>query len=45
MIGDARGLTSGLLVSLVVTGVAVVPFALAARREGRVTGSQLTPVR
>jgi MFS family permease len=37
MIGDARGLTSGLLVSLVVTGAAVVPFALAARRESRAT--------
>lgn len=39
MIGDSRGLTSGLLVSLVVTSVAVVPFALAARREGRVTSA------
>lgn len=37
MIGDARGLTSGLLVSLLVTGAAVVPFALAARRESRAT--------
>ncbi len=34
MIGDARGLTSGLLTSLVVTVFAVVPFALAAHREG-----------
>ena len=35
MIGDRLGLTSGLLVSLVVTGCAVLPFAIAARREGR----------
>ena len=35
MIGDRLGLTTGLLVSLVVTGLAIVPFALAARREGR----------
>jgi len=33
MIGDARSLTSGLLVSLVVTVLAVIPFALAARSE------------
>ncbi len=37
MIGDRLGLTTGLLVSLVVTGCAIVPFALAARREGRRT--------
>ena len=35
MIGDSRGLTSGLLMSLLVTGCAILPFALAARREGR----------
>ena len=35
MIGDRLGLTTGLLVSLAVTGCAVVPFAFAARREGR----------
>lgn len=33
MIGDARTLTSGLLVSVVVTACAIVPFALAARSE------------
>jgi predicted MFS family arabinose efflux permease len=33
MIGDARGLTLGLLVSVAVTAVAIVPFALAARSE------------
>jgi MFS transporter, Spinster family, sphingosine-1-phosphate transporter len=31
MIGDARSLTAGLLVSLVVVALAIVPFALAAR--------------
>lgn len=35
MIGDRLGLTTGLLASLAVTACAVVPFALAARREGR----------
>lgn len=35
MIGDRLGLTTGLLASLVVTGLAILPFALAARREGR----------
>ncbi|MEO8381270.1 MAG: MFS transporter [Acidobacteriota bacterium] len=35
MIGDTRGLTFGLLVSLVVTAFAIVPFALAARSEGK----------
>lgn len=34
MIGDARGLTSGLLVSVAVTAFAMLPFALAARSEG-----------
>lgn len=33
MIGDARNLSQGLLVSLVVTAFAIVPFALAARSE------------
>ena len=33
MIGDARGLTFGLGISVVVTAVAVIPFALAARSE------------
>jgi MFS family permease len=33
MIGDARGLTSGLLISVAVTATAIVPFALAARSE------------
>jgi MFS family permease len=35
MIGDRVGLTTGLLASLVLTGLAIVPFALAARQEGR----------
>ena len=35
MIGDRSGLTSGLLISLVITVLAVVPFALAARSESR----------
>lgn len=34
MLGDARGLSFGLLVSLAVTALAIVPFALAARSEG-----------
>jgi len=38
MIGDRLGLTTGLLVSLVVTGLAIVPFAFAALREGRREG-------
>jgi hypothetical protein len=33
MIGDARGLTTALLVSLGVVALAIVPFALAARRR------------
>ncbi len=33
MIGDASGLSHGLLVSLVVTAFAIIPFALAARSE------------
>jgi MFS transporter, Spinster family, sphingosine-1-phosphate transporter len=33
MIGDSRTLTSGLLISLIVTVMAVVPFAFAARSE------------
>jgi predicted MFS family arabinose efflux permease len=33
MIGDARGLSYGLLVSLFVTAIAIVPFFLAARSE------------
>lgn len=35
MIGDSRGLGYGLLLSLVITAFAVVPFALAARSEAR----------
>ncbi|HYR28317.1 MAG TPA: MFS transporter, partial [Thermoanaerobaculia bacterium] len=35
MIGDRRGLGYGLLLSLVITAFAVVPFALAARSEAR----------
>jgi predicted MFS family arabinose efflux permease len=34
MIGDDRGLSFGLLVSLAVTAFAIVPFAFAARSEG-----------
>jgi MFS transporter, Spinster family, sphingosine-1-phosphate transporter len=37
MIGDTRGLTNGLLVSVVVTVFAAVPFAFAARKEARTT--------
>ncbi len=37
MIGDARSLSTGLLVSLVITAFAIVPFALAARSESRRT--------
>jgi len=33
MIGDRRGLSFGLLVSLVVTAFAMIPFFLAARSE------------
>ncbi|MEK6375082.1 MAG: MFS transporter [Acidobacteriota bacterium] len=33
MIGDARGLTLGLLISVGITAFAIIPFALAARRE------------
>jgi hypothetical protein len=33
MIGDARGLSSGLLISLVITAFAIIPFAFAARSE------------
>jgi hypothetical protein len=33
MIGDDRGLTQGLLISLGITALAIVPFALAARSE------------
>ena len=33
MIGDARGLGYGLLLSLIITTLAVIPFALAARSE------------
>jgi MFS transporter, Spinster family, sphingosine-1-phosphate transporter len=35
MIGDRRGLGYGLLLSLVITAFAIVPFALAARSEAR----------
>ena len=33
MIGDARGLTSGLVISVFITAFAIIPFALAARSE------------
>jgi hypothetical protein len=33
MIGDSQSLSIGLLISLAVTACAIVPFALAARRE------------
>lgn len=33
MIGDSRNLTSGLLISVFVTALAIIPFALAARSE------------
>ncbi len=35
MLGDARGLSYGLLMSLAVTALAIIPFALAARSESR----------
>ena len=35
MIGDVRGLGYGLLISLFITAFAIVPFALAARSEGK----------
>ncbi len=35
MIGDARNLSYGLLISLGVTVLAIIPFALAARSEGK----------
>lgn len=35
MIGDARGLGHGLLISVAITAFAIVPFALAARSEGK----------
>ena len=35
MIGDASGLGYGLLISLAITAFAIVPFALAARSEGK----------
>jgi predicted MFS family arabinose efflux permease len=35
MIGDARGLGYGLLISLAITAFAIIPFALAARSEGK----------
>jgi MFS family permease len=35
MIGDARGLGRGLLISVAITAFAVIPFALAARSEGK----------
>jgi hypothetical protein len=34
IIGDARGLTTALVASLAVVALAIVPFALAARRRG-----------
>jgi predicted MFS family arabinose efflux permease len=35
MIGDARGLSHGLLISVAITALAIIPFALAARSEGK----------
>lgn len=35
MIGDARGLSYGLVISLAITAFAIIPFALAARSEGK----------
>jgi predicted MFS family arabinose efflux permease len=35
MIGDARGLGYGLVISVVITALAIIPFALAARSEGK----------
>jgi MFS transporter, Spinster family, sphingosine-1-phosphate transporter len=35
MIGDASGLGYGLLISLAITAFAIIPFALAARSEGK----------
>jgi predicted MFS family arabinose efflux permease len=35
MIGDVRGLGYGLLISLGITALAIIPFALAARSEGK----------
>lgn len=35
MIGDARGLGYGLILSLIITAFAIIPFALAARSEAR----------
>ena len=35
MIGDARNLSSGLLISVGITALAIIPFALAARSESR----------
>jgi predicted MFS family arabinose efflux permease len=35
MIGDARNLSYGLLISLAITAFAIIPFALAARSEGK----------
>jgi hypothetical protein len=33
MIGDARSLTTGLLISVAITATAIIPFAIAARSE------------
>jgi MFS family permease len=35
MIGDRRGLTLGLLISVAITALAIIPFALAARSEAK----------
>jgi predicted MFS family arabinose efflux permease len=35
MIGDVRGLSHGLLISVAITALAIIPFALAARSEGK----------
>ncbi|MDP9195103.1 MAG: MFS transporter [Acidobacteriota bacterium] len=35
MIGDTRGLSRGLLISVAITALAIIPFALAARSEGK----------
>jgi predicted MFS family arabinose efflux permease len=37
MIGDTRGLSHGLLISVAITALAIIPFALAARSEGKRT--------
>ena len=43
IIGDRRNLTSGLLISVAVTALAIIPFAMAARSEAR-RASEVTAV-